>query len=248
MKIALMSDTHLMHLKYKIRMPAADMVIHSGDATFEGKLNEIAAFADWFKKTPYQYKVFVAGNHDWLFQKNRSLAQSMLGDSVVYLQDSMVEIEGLKIYGAPWQPEFCNWAFNLTRGHPLREKWNKIPNDVDIVVTHGPPLGVLDLNQDGEHVGCGDLKQVLEKRVKPRLHVFGHIHNSYGVVAQGRTMFANAAICGEDYKPTHGVIVVEFDPAKPDDIPSIKVNYERALPLEPIGQPMLMNRPAQPLW
>lgn len=248
MKIALMSDTHLMHLKYKLKFPEADMVIHSGDATFQGKLNEVAAFADWFGKLPYKYKVFVAGNHDWLFQKNRDLARSMLGDGVVYLQDDMVELEGLKIYGAPWQPEFCNWAFNLPRGHRLREKWNKIPNGIDILVTHGPPLRILDLNLDADHVGCGDLYDVVVKRVKPRLHVFGHIHNAYGAVAQGRTLFVNAAICGEDYKPTHGIVVVEFDPAKTVEIPKIKVNCERAIPLEPIGQPMLINRPARPLW
>lgn len=247
MKIALMSDTHLTHLKYKILMPEAEMVIHSGDATFQGKLNEISAFAEWFKKLPYKYKVFVAGNHDWLFQKNRDLARSMLGKDVIYLEDDMIELEGLKIYGSPWQPEFCNWAFNLPRGHRLREKWNKIPNKVDILVTHGPPLRILDLNADGDHVGCGDLYEVVVKRVKPRLHVFGHIHNAYGIVAQGRTLFVNASISGEDYKPGHGVIVVDVDPQKSADLPSIVLGSKQE-PLQPIGPPMMSNRPAQPLW
>jgi|SRR5579871_1333776 len=242
-----MSDTHLMHLKYKLQMPEADMVIHAGDATFEGKLAEVSLFAEWFRSLPYKHKIFVAGNHDWLFQKNRDVARSMLGDQVVYLEDNLVEVEGIRIYGSPWQPEFCDWAFNLPRGHRLREKWNKIPSKVDVLVTHGPPLRILDLNQDGEHVGCGDLYEVLTKRVKPRLHVFGHIHNGYGIVAEGRTLFANVAICGENYKPTHGVVVVEFDPEKPG-IPEIKVNCQRALPLEPIGSPILFNRPAEPLW
>jgi Icc-related predicted phosphoesterase len=242
-----MSDTHLMHLKYKIKMPEADMVIHSGDATFEGKLNEVGAFVEWFDKLPYKYKIFVAGNHDWIFQKNRNLGRSMLRKDMIYLEDDMVEVEGLKIYGSPWQPEFMGWAFNLPRGHRLREKWNKIPSGIDILVTHGPPLRILDRNLDGDHVGCGDLYEVVTKRVKPRLHTFGHIHLSYGMVAQGKTLFVNAAICGEDYKPNHGVVVVDVDPKNQNELPKIILGSKQE-PLDPLGVPMFTNRPAEPLW
>lgn len=242
-----MSDTHLMHLQYKIKMPEADMVIHSGDATFRGKLNEVGAFVEWFDKLPYKYKIFVPGNHDWIFQKNPNLGQSMLRKDMIYLEDNMVEVEGLKIYGSPWQPEFMRWAFNLPRGHRLREKWNKIPNGIDILVTHTPPLRILDRNLDGEHVGCGDLYEVVTKRVKPRLHTFGHIHLSYGMAVQGRTLFVNAAICGEDYKPNHGVVVVEIDSQKRDQVPQI-ILAPKQEPLDPLGVPMFTNRPASPLW
>lgn len=233
MKIVLISDTHLQHLRYRIEEPEADMVIHAGDATFQGKIIEMRSFVDWFEKLPYKYKIIVAGNHDWLFQKNRDLARSMLKKDTIYLEDDLVEIEGLKIYGSPWQPEFCNWAFNLPRGHRLREKWNKIPTGVDILVTHGPPMGIRDLNADGLHVGCEDLLEVVTKRVKPRLHVFGHIHLSYGTAMVGRTLFVNAAISGEDYKPNHRPIVVEMDAGKLEGLPVI-VQGAAIQPLDPI--------------
>ena len=244
MKIALMSDTHLLHRKFKIRLPEAEMVIHSGDATWEGKLDELACFADWFRNLPYKKKIFVAGNHDAIFQQNRTLAQSMLGDGVIYLEDDLVEIDGLRIYGSPWQPAYGNLAFNLPRGNPLAQKWHKIPKNVDILVTHGPPLRMRDLTAEGEHAGCGDLYEAVVRRVKPRLHVFGHVHNAYGIVAQGRTLFVNAAIAGMDHKPSHGVIVVEVRHSRPDEIPTVVVDPAEE-PLEPLV-PSVGNSP--PLW
>lgn len=239
-----MSDTHLMHRRYKIEVPPADMVIHCGDATFRGELDELASFAEWFGKLPYERKIFVAGNHDEIFQKNRTLAISMLG-RVTYLEDDLVEIGGLKIYGSPWQPAFGDLAFNLPRGHRLREKWNKIPSRVDILATHGPPLRIRDQNSDGEHVGCGDLYEVVTKRVKPRLHVFGHIHMGYGKQAQGPTLFVNAALCGKDNKPTHGVIVVDVDPEKRGVLPEL-ISGPEEVPLQPTVPQSVLDCP--PLW
>lgn len=234
-RIAVVSDTHLQHLKYNICMPEADMVIHAGDATFLGKIEELHLFFEWFKGLPYKYKILVAGNHDLMFERNRTLAASMLGRDVIYLEDKLVEIEGLKIYGSPWQPEYGKLAFNLPRGHRLREKWNKIPNGIDILVTHGPPMGIRDLNSDGLHVGCEDLRDVVTKRVKPRLHAFGHIHLSYGTTVIGRTLFANAAISGTDHKPDHRPIVVELD-GKNRDLPPVLVQDAAIQPLDPIPE------------
>lgn len=238
-----MSDTHLRHrVCSSIPVPESDLLIHAGDACLRGTGAEVIAFFDWFSSLKAKHKIFVAGNHDWLFEKNPDVARALVPRGIIYLQDSLVEIEGVTIYGSPWQPEFMNWAFNLPRGHRLREKWNKIPDKVDVLVTHGPPLTVLDRNLDGEHVGCGDLRDVVSKRVKPRLHVFGHIHLGYGTLALGNTLYVNASVCGEDYLPFNDPIVLDLDPgtkAMPQVIHS-------GTSKKPMSTPMMTNR--RPLW
>jgi Icc-related predicted phosphoesterase len=148
-------------------------------------------------------------NHDWLFQKDPAMAKSILSPSITYLQDSSVQIRDLKIYGSPWQPEFLNWAFNLPRGPQLREKWRRIPKDTDILITHGPPAGILDETPDGENVGCEELHEALA-RIKPKLHIFGHVHHGYGTLEVAGTKFVNASICDEAYLPSHSAIVVDL--------------------------------------
>jgi len=210
-----MSDTHLCHEDrgdpWKIPVPPGDLVIHAGDGTFEGSVSEIQRWLEWFSGLPHTHKVMIAGNHDWLFERVQTLARSMLPKGVVYLQDQMVEIGGLKIYGAPWTPMFMDWAFNLDRGHRLREKWNLIPRGIDVLVTHGPPYGILDLNYHGEHVGCKDLRDVIE-RVRPRLHVFGHIHGAHGVMAYGGATYVNASVVNEAYKPVWKAFTIDLEP------------------------------------
>jgi Icc-related predicted phosphoesterase len=233
-----MSDTHLRHKVFPLQVPEADILIHSGDACLNGTAYEFREFMEWFGSLKARIaKIFVAGNHDVLFEKQAAFARSLIPKEVTYLQDDPVEIEGLKIYGSPWQPEFCDWSFNLPRGHRLREKWNKIPRDTDVLVTHGPPMGVLDLNYDGEHVGCADLRDVVE-RVKPRLHVFGHIHGDYGQAKLGRTLFVNASICDEAYRPIHDPVVVEIQKAGDAMLVPWTSGPKTALPMPP----------AEPLW
>ena len=213
MRVVCISDSHLYHEDRgspQLEIPPGDLLIHAGDGTFEGSIREVKSWLSWLESLPHANKVFIAGNHDWLFQKNPTLARSMVPKNLVYLEDDMREVAGLKIYGAPWTPFFLNWAFNLERGHRLREKWNKIPREIDILVTHGPPQGVLDLTYHGEHVGCADLADVVQ-RIKPKLHVFGHIHQSGpNVVVKGvpATTFVNAAVLDEAYGPTKKPIIV----------------------------------------
>lgn len=212
MRIVCISDTHLFHerpaFKTQIIIPDGDLLIHAGDGTFEGKPFEVKLWIAWMESLPHPKKVMIAGNHDWLFQKNPTFARSMIPDSIIYLEDNMKEVAGFKIYGAPWTPFFLNWAFNLERGHRIREKWNKIPRDTDILVTHGPPMGILDQVPNGEHVGCKDLNDII-KRIKPKLHVFGHIHHGGpNLVKTGSTTFVNAAVLGEDYHPNISPVVV----------------------------------------
>lgn len=241
MKIVLISDTHLRHRNYPIDIPKCDLLIHSGDACIKGDFNEVLTFFEWFEGLPATRKVFVAGNHDWLFEKDPVTARKLVPSTVTYLQDEMTEIEGLKIYGSPWQPEFCEWAFNLKRGWPLRKKWEAVPAGIDILVTHGPPLGILDFSHFGnEHAGCADLRQELN-RIKPKLHCFGHIHGAYGTTTWANTLLVNASLCDESYVANHPPVVVEMEPGKDPVLvpgPGIEPPRKDARPIRSTTRPL----------
>jgi len=131
-----------------------------------------------------------------------------------YLEDSSIEICGLKIYGTPWQPEFSGWAFNLPRGSQCLKRWNNIPTDTDILITHTPPLGFGDLCSTGVRAGCVDLLRSVQKRIKPKYHIYGHIHEGYGVRSDGKILFINASTCDINYLPCNPPVV--FDVPLPD--------------------------------
>lgn len=213
-KIVCLSDTHNCH--EKISVPAGDILIHSGDATVRGSQAEIKAFLEWYAELPHRHKILVAGNHDWLFETENVLARR-LADKICYLQDSFAFIEGLKIYGSPWQPRFYDWAFNLNRGAEIAEKWKLIPVDTEILITHGPPHGILDVvprSYGNENTGCEELSKRIETLTtfgKLKLHIFGHIHCGYGITEKFGMKFVNASNCDEDYLPTQPPIVVEID-------------------------------------
>ncbi len=207
-RIVTISDTHSRHQKIK-SMPEGDILIHSGDATERGGIDEIVAFNEWLGTLPYLHKIFVAGNHDWLFERSPQFAPTLMSNAH-YLLDNFIEIEGLKIYGAPWQPRFFDWAFNVDRGAAIAQKWQMIPDDIDVLITHGPPHGILDeVAYRHEHVGCEELLPVVH-RIKPRAHIFGHIHSGYGMVEQNGIKFVNASICNEAYQPVNAPIVFDL--------------------------------------
>lgn len=114
-----------------------------------------------------------------------------------YLQDSGVEIEGLFIWGSPISPKYHDWAFNRERGSDIRRHWKIIPPHTDVLITHCPPFGILDTSSQGTHEGCRDLLDILQHRVRPRLHVFGHIHEAHGHTTIGHTQYVNASIVGQ---------------------------------------------------
>lgn len=213
MRIVCISDTH--NCNEQVAVPDGDLLIHSGDATVNGTPHEIKLYNRWFASLPHPLKIFVAGNHDELFEQRPDDAQALLDLGVIYLQDSAVELEGLKIYGSPWQPRFYDWAFNLMRGAELAEKWAMIPDDVDVLITHGPPNGILDLvPRQGwdENTGCEELRKRVEAIAESgriKLHVFGHIHCGYGVHEEFGVRFVNASICDEEYRPSNRPIVVD---------------------------------------
>ena len=210
-KTTIISDTHGRH--YKLDLPGGDILIHCGDFMNSGlKINEATSFLKWFSKQDYKHKVFIAGNHDILFEDHPYVRDSLLLEypDVTYLQDSSVTIEGLKIYGSPWQPEFYNWAFNLPRGEELKKKWDLIPDDIDILITHGPPMDFLDtVVGQYEPLGCYDLKQRV-LNIQPKIHCFGHIHSGYGETDFNGTKFINAAVLDEDYNHTQKPINIEL--------------------------------------
>lgn len=216
MRIVCISDTHSRH--DGIEVPPGDVLIHAGDSTMAGRIEEIAAFNHWLGRLPHAHKLLIAGNHDWLFEREPSLAESLITNAV-YLCDSAITIHGLKFYGSPWQPRFMHWAFNLSRGSEIRRKWDLIPEDTDVLVTHGPPHGILDevphgLTGTSEHIGCEELRLAVE-RVRPRLHVFGHIHEGYGVMRALGTTFVNACICDAAYRPVNEAVTIRELPAFP---------------------------------
>lgn len=135
--------------------------------------------------------------------------RSML-TNCTYIEDELIEIWGLRIYGSPWQPEFCKWAFNVPRGQPCLEKWNLIPANLDILVTHTPPVGHGDLCCSGVRAGCVELLTTVQNRVKPKYHVFGHVHEGYGITSDGRVIYVNASTCDINYKPNNPPIVFDI--------------------------------------
>jgi len=206
MRIVCISDTH--NQLAKLAIPPGDLLIHAGDLTGHGSLKEIARADRALGELPHRHKVIIAGNHDWGFQREPAAARALI-KSAIYLQDEAVTIEGLRLYGSPWQPWFFDWAFNYPRGVSLQPIWDRIPEPTDILITHGPPRGHGDRTVRDEPVGCPELLLAL-RRVRPRLHVFGHIHEGYGVTQEGSTTCVNASSCTVDYEPTNPPLVVDL--------------------------------------
>jgi len=198
LKIDCISDTHNKHKA--IKLLGGDILIHAGDVSGRGHSGEILPFLDWYADQDYSSLILVAGNHDWGFEKEPDrYAKECKDRGIILLNDSGVEVDGIKIFGSPIQPWFFSWAFNRQRGPEIKRHWDLIPEDTEILITHGPVHGILDYVPRGENVGCKDLlDRVLQTKVK--LHVCGHIHYSRGhKYIDGRT-FVNAASLDEQYQ------------------------------------------------
>lgn len=224
MKILCVSDTHGLHNKIpKEYFVEADMIIHAGDCTNQGYLEEINQFLVWFNKLDYKYKIFIAGNHDFGFQEKPNIVKEYLKcyPDIIYLEDEEVIIEGIKFYGSPQTPYFYDWAFNCARNQhdaiiynkPLiKDYWDKIPNDVNVLITHGPPYEIGDFvpYRGGEYVGCRDLLDRVVNLEQLKYNIFGHIHYSYGEVFKYNKTFINASNCTESYEPINKPILIEI--------------------------------------
>lgn len=196
MKIALFSDTHALHGQIKI--PDADILIFAGDMTHCRTARDVADFNHFLGSLPHKHKIVIGGNHDYRLAREPDKAKHLFSEAI-YLLDELVVVSGVAIYGSPWQPLFndraCD-AFALPRGRALREKWEKIPPGVDILVTHTPPIGILDQDGPVSH-GCSDLAEVVA-RLRPRYHIFGHIHSHHGMIKVGSTSYINCNVQGEN--------------------------------------------------
>lgn len=212
MKFVAISDTHCRHRS--LRLPKGDVLLHAGDISYKSQKAEIVDFLDWFQRQPFTHKIFIAGNHDFFFERQSDAAiRSMLPGNVHYLKEEELVIDGIKIWGSPYTPWFYRWAFNKKRGEELAAHWRKIPADTDVLLTHGPVYGMLDSNFNRAHTGDKDLlRKVLE--IKPKVHVCGHIHESYGWVKRKETLFVNACLLNESYELAHQPVVFELKTKK----------------------------------
>ncbi len=208
MKILHISDTHGLHRRIKA-LRQATMLIHSGDVSNFGEDHEVEDFMRWFCKLDFQYKIFIAGNHDFYFEdETTQRIQRALSENTFYLCDSGIEIEGIYFWGSPVSPTFFNWAFNRDRGAKIRKHWNLIPDNTDVLITHTPPHGILDRTAT-ENTGCRDLLKTV-KHIKPSYHLFGHIHEAYGQTTIDRTTFINSSILDENDNLTRNGTLIDM--------------------------------------
>lgn len=238
MKLVCISDTHNKHWEMP-SLPDGDLLLHAGDLTGIGRMSEVQDFAEWaIQQAPrYTYGIaFIAGNHDrsfdpkfgeyapedeykegtkhkpeWLVSILHNLKYNTTG--VHYLEDSWLKVGGVKIWGSPITPWFHGdrWAFNRHRGSEIRESWDEIPSDVNVIMTHGPVAYKLDyIPRTQEYVGCEDLRKKVDS-IAPLLHLSGHIHEGYGVDYNTNTTFVNASICNEYYEPRNKPWEIEID-------------------------------------
>lgn len=210
MKIICISDTH----GREPILPDGDILIHAGDVSPRGTISQIVSFLKWFNKQPHKTKIFTVGNHDFTFETDPSVCASLIGEHAprcIYLNDSGIEIEGLNIWGSPVSPFFFNWAFNRHRGSEIRYHWDKIPDNTDILITHGPVFECVDQTTRGESVGCIDLRDTINNRLKNlKLHVSGHIHEAYGQIEKNGVKYVNASVLNLDYQLVNQPIIVEI--------------------------------------
>lgn len=164
------------------------------------------------------HKIVIAGNHDFCFQKHPEESRQILSDAgIIYLEDEAIELYGIKFYGIPWTPTFGNWAFMKSEAD-LREVWDAVPRETDVLISHGPPYGILDLTQDGEHAGSKTHARVIQS-IRPRLNVFGHIHEAYGIsyieskhfTDRWRIDYVNACLTNFRYQMVNQPIIYDLE-------------------------------------
>jgi len=219
-RLVALSDTHGSH--FGLKVPDGDILVHCGDLCSNGGMADTVDFLKWFNTHPHKHKIFIAGNHDWIFEKDPALIASVLRlqfPDLHYLQDSEIEIEGLRFWGSPMSPSFYNWAFNRDRGDEIKRHWDMIPQGIDVLITHGPAYGFCDdAYRQGygitEHVGCRDLLDAT-LRIAPKLHLFGHIHYSGGTShIAPQTTYANVSVLNESYIVENKPMIFDIDSNK----------------------------------
>jgi Icc-related predicted phosphoesterase len=219
LRIVAVADTHTFERDLGA-LPDGDVFVHAGDLCRSGRLRELEPVAAWINALPHRCKLVVPGNHDWCFVRNPREARALFDETVLVLEDSAVELEGVRFWGSPWQPAFNDWAYNLPRGPAIAEKWALIPETTDVLVTHGPPEGFGDRTMIHGRAGCAALLARV-RTITPKLHLFGHIHEDGGAWREGATLFANVTTWECERSPSvfdvdpRGARVVDVPPRTP---------------------------------
>lgn len=216
-KIGFISDTHNTHAN-KWGLKPCDLIIHSGDFSFRGEESEIKQFIKDATKAKRdcgaEEFIIVPGNHELGVEANEELFKTLCKENdIICLINEGYDFGGVRIWGTPWQPEFCNWAYNVWDDWELAEKYQDIPIGTHVLVTHCPPKDILDYSPLCGNVGSKPLLDRVQQ-VEPYIHAFGHIHHSYGTKVEGNTLFVNSALLDDRYKQKNGMIVVDFDEEK----------------------------------
>jgi predicted phosphohydrolase len=228
MKIVFFSDTHGWH--DSLTLPEVDIAICCGDISMRGLRTEVVSFMDWFMNQPVKHRVMIAGNHDYWFDTKHPKSLNyrlednshldVVPDGIIYLQDSDVTIEGIKIWGSPVTPWFHNWAFNMLP-EDLETYWDQIPDDADIVITHGPCANTLldKCLRGGARVGCPSLTKRIAN-IRPKILAFGHIHEAYGIDdkfipdddgVEKMTRLINCSYLDFHYQPTNEPVLIDWE-------------------------------------
>lgn len=202
MKLVCISDTHGDHRNVKV--PEGDVLIHAGDITGHGTQSDFVDFLKWFDSHPHHHKLFIAGNHDLYLETNPVDAQRLVDNtSSVWLNDSGIEIEGVQFWGSPITLRFHDWAFMRNPGESIQRHWKLIPQNTQVLITHGPPFGILDhvrrLDGSEEQTGCPQLLDTILNR-SLKAHIFGHIHEEFGALNQHGVDFLNVSTMNQSYR------------------------------------------------
>lgn len=223
MKLVFISDTHLRH---GFVIPEGDILIHSGDLTMSGSVPEVSKAVKWLENVALDKEfssiVVIPGNHDWLAEKDPQLMKKMMEDAgLIFLNHESAIVDGIRFFGSGYTPRFYDWALNVDRGEEIARLWSQIPDDTQILVTHGPPYGKLDevpirgeweewALGNKEHVGCWDLAHRIKKLKDLKIHSFGHIHRPGVVYGADGVIYVNASTCNEEYEAAHTPIILDF--------------------------------------
>lgn len=216
MKLVFISDSHGLH--ERISIPDGDVLLHCGDFMNGGRdVSELFSFRAWWIRQPHKYKILISGNHDILMERELPLTLDFNKPEygLFYLLDSGTSIDEIKFWGSPYTPEFFPeyWAFNRKRGEVIRKHWNLIPDDTDVLLTHGPPIGLLDQaapSKNSDSLGCADLRMKIDSMDSLKISAFGHIHGSSGQRKYGGKTFINASQVNESYKVVNKPIVIDL--------------------------------------
>ena len=225
-RIVIISDTH--GKEFDLKLPQGDILIHAGDMTNNGTIEDVVYFANWLQRQSFKHKIVIAGNHDWCFEtipekaakwlkatapENYNLPIVNNTDNIHYLQDNGIQLTLnnvlLKIWGSPWSRKWGRWAFQYKYANDVIQKWSQIPDNTDILITHGPAYGILDMITHNQNVGCPNLKVQLEL-IKPKLHISGHIHEAYGETVKNGVQHINASIRSGTYGPNNNPVVIDY--------------------------------------